>query len=1280
MLAPRATGKSSLMARTIRRLRADGQAAAVIDFNQIVPRGEQVDSARWHYSIAYRICRELRLKVDLQDWWHDKNLLLSEQRLVEFFEDIVLANTTAPVTVFFDEAERTIDLPFASDLFAAMHSCYMRRISEPEFVRLNFVVLGAASRERLSPDPNASPFVAGRKIRLGDFTLEQCAAFAPGFADAEAAGPLLARIHAWTHGQPYLTQKLARGVARRGSRLAQVDTVLHELFLAPGISKEEPYLSHARGLLTGTAPHRRQAVAMLARLARGQEVIDDPSSVAQRVLDMAGLISSDDNGMLRFRNRIVEQVFGGEWIRSVEPGRWQRPVVIGAAAATLVVLLASWYVRVLPEPYIDTLEQGSDYPRVEQSYRRLARLPGFGPLARRLYGEAMVRRARAAGSIEEIDAAVAALRELPAGAEIAAAELADYWLRRARDHASRGERDAALLHALAAVDGGSSAAAELAVNLIDGDYLSLERTLELPGEPLAVAVDWERDQVVVVDATRRVQRWPLAAAGAPAGPNAAASAGLRTLPERLSALQHVGVTRGTFVDEPGRAEAVELSLTVEHARPSDLLVRLRAPSGLAVDLELPARDGGLERFVIRATEANGLLRLASESITGPWELTVFDRLSGETGRLLNWGVRFAGVPQNFDDAPINGLPLPDPVRIEQVSVELGANGRFAVAIPARADARGAASIWDLTSGARIADIPLSERTESVVPVGDERLLVLGPRRAVLWDLRTGAVVREIAGQDGIAGEAVVSADGRHFALIATDADGASVRLFAAADGSDAGGFRAAAWRSWMLASDAAWIASIDGARRGRVFDPLTGEIRVEFFHDRELVRIIAVDVADRILAVDIDGGIYAWSVADEAITLSPDAGRYLGTTVAADSIAGGSAAAALAWVDASGQIEVASASDGAGFAWLEHGEATGLHSFLDPSAGRLVSVSASRLRSWRLDDGAGNAARFGDVSAVALDPQGGFAVLGYRGGQVHLVSDLPAALGRTRAQGGLPVHRGVVTSLAVNATGELAASGSSDGVVRVWNTRTGDRDLAVLRQPAGPITALAFSADDRWLVSAGPRLVRVFELASGDTASEIEVEGRPVAIAIADDSGMVAVGDSAGNIYLATPDASAGVLTIRVGSPITALDFAGEPAALASGSRNGDLVLWDPFSVSAVASLRFPTPIRWLDLAADGSSIRVHSGNWLHTVDRVASMPAVFESRLLPQSLRRNTAFVATPDGKLLALANAGGGRLEYGELGAATGAAAAIPDRDWPRVLGLALDPATGRLVRSGP
>jgi len=57
VFSPRASGKTSLMAQTIRALRAEHQLAVAVDLAQIGARGESVEPGRWYYSIAYRILR-----------------------------------------------------------------------------------------------------------------------------------------------------------------------------------------------------------------------------------------------------------------------------------------------------------------------------------------------------------------------------------------------------------------------------------------------------------------------------------------------------------------------------------------------------------------------------------------------------------------------------------------------------------------------------------------------------------------------------------------------------------------------------------------------------------------------------------------------------------------------------------------------------------------------------------------------------------------------------------------------------------------------------------------------------------------------------------------------------------------------------------------------------------------------------------------------------------------------------------------------------------------------
>jgi hypothetical protein len=326
-------------------------------------------------------------------------------------------------------------------------------------------------------------------------------------------------------------------------------------------------------------------------------------------------------------------------------------------------------------------------------------------------------------------------------------------------------------------------------------------------------------------------------------------------------------------------------------------------------------------------------------------------------------------------------------------------------------------------------------------------------------------------------------------------------------------------------------------------------------------------------------------------------------------------------------------------------------------------------------------------------------VLGFRGGEVAFLPGLDASVltrGTIAAETG---HRGVVTSLAFNSSGELAASGGSEGVVRVWNTRSGAREPALLRHPAGPVAGLVFSADDRWLVSAGPTSVRVFALpvggpasASAEPATEIRLGAKPQAVALAANNRILAVGDSAGDIVLAAPDGSTGEITVRGGSPVTALAFGPGSGVLASGSAAGDLVLWDTLTVAAIGSaLAFNAPIGWIAFSPDGSTLYLRSGGWLHVVERGQDGARVIASSLLPAGLRDAPALSLVRDGRAIrALAHAGGGYLNYQEIPtvaevAAVPAAAAgvarssLADRDWRRILGLELDPVTDSIRKLG-
>ncbi len=65
-------------------------------------------------------------------------------------------------------------------------------------------------------------------------------------------------------------------------------------------------------------------------------------------------------------------------------------------------------------------------------------------------------------------------------------------------------------------------------------------------------------------------------------------------------------------------------------------------------------------------------------------------------------------------------------------------------------------------------------------------------------------------------------------------------------------------------------------------------------------------------------------------------------------------------------------------------------------------------------------------------------------------------------------HRGWVTSVSFDPTGQVLASGGVDGVVRLWNATRGQRHpWRLLQASVGPIRSVRFSPDGRFVAAAG---------------------------------------------------------------------------------------------------------------------------------------------------------------------------------------------------------------------
>lgn len=365
VIAPDYSGKSSLIAATSAKLQNNGFKVVIIDLAQISKRSGTADAGRWYYSIAYHLLRQLRLKIDLQAWWRDKFFLSNRQGLVgfyvEFYVEVILQNISERIVVFVDEVQCVAKLPFAGQLLESIRAAHNARITEPDLSRLSFVLVGECDPMDLVKDVHFSPFTVTQPIQLTNFTRADLNLFANELnLSATDAKTALDRIFYWTNGQPYLSQKFGRSVAREhisGNIEAHVDNIAMYQFAGRGAFHSEPHMSHIHRKITGNKKGGKALLKLYGRIHQGVVTKADLNSSLQRQLIAVGLIVTHEDGLLKIRNRLYELVFTMRWAKENLPLRWRTPaIIIGIILAFIAInffgedyirlqdkLIAYWY-------------------------------------------------------------------------------------------------------------------------------------------------------------------------------------------------------------------------------------------------------------------------------------------------------------------------------------------------------------------------------------------------------------------------------------------------------------------------------------------------------------------------------------------------------------------------------------------------------------------------------------------------------------------------------------------------------------------------------------------------------------------------------------------------------------------------------------------------------------------------------------------------------------------------------------------------------------------------
>ena len=556
VLAPERSGKSSLIAATAARLEAAGRKIAILDLEQIGDRDGGADSGRWYYSVAYRLLRQLRIRYDLQSWWHDKSFLSNRQRLFEFYSEVVLQHVEGNIVVFVDEIQCIEELPFADQLLASIRAAHNARTTDPDFSRLTFVLLGECDPVNLVREAELSPFNVTQQVLLNDFARSDLDLFESelcrSHSDAKAA---LDRIFYWTGGQAYLSQKLARAVAREpvGEDIdALVDRLATTQLAGRAALHSEPHMSHIHRAIVNDIKRREALLNLYGKVRKGIKVAADLGSASQDALIALGLLVIDDDFNLKVRNRLYEWVFTARWANENLPTRLKVPAMV-MGGVLLFAMIPFWYSQWLPGPYVRTLTSAEvALPVAVEAYENFRSFPGHAGTADNLYRNFLQRRAAAAIDEAEILQLANLAEDLPNSGRLADLFVAAFWDRASGRAVRQEDRDTALLAKIQSFVLATPLRRQRASSLIGEDYPLLLTTL--PAMPAGTTVFDPVGMMLTTAVGAQISQYSYT----PQGVQTRA-----TWP--MTALEVSPLVRRVIVDRQGAVSRVGLTLNISHA-------------------------------------------------------------------------------------------------------------------------------------------------------------------------------------------------------------------------------------------------------------------------------------------------------------------------------------------------------------------------------------------------------------------------------------------------------------------------------------------------------------------------------------------------------------------------------------------------------------------------------------------------------------------------------------------------------------------------------------------
>ncbi len=178
-----------------------------------------------------------------------------------------------------------------------------------------------------------------------------------------------------------------------------------------------------------------------------------------------------------------------------------------------------------------------------------------------------------------------------------------------------------------------------------------------------------------------------------------------------------------------------------------------------------------------------------------------------------------------------------------------------------------------------------------------------------------------------------------------------------------------------------------------------------------------------------------------------------------------------------------------------------------------------------------------------------------------------------------------INSVCISTDGKLLASGSADGVIKVYDTATW-RELRSLSAHTGAVFALTFSNDGKTLASGGAdKAIKLWQTADWQTTRTINDSASAIySLAFSADDKLVAAGNSDGIVKLvdAANGSTKATLSGASGSA-NGLNFSDDANWLTSAHDDGSLRIWSTErSQLAATALSLRESSDWLVVTPEG--------------------------------------------------------------------------------------------------